>query len=93
MQKEKKKKKRLYASTAKDKNPTFYFQATLTRVLEGLICMVWVDDVMYWGLDEIYWGLDETDVLNTLELISERLEEVGLYAAAHKCTRFETSIT
>ena len=47
--------------------------------------MVWVDDV-------IYWELDETDVLNALDLILERLEEVGLYAAAHKCTFFETSI-
>ena len=41
----------------------------------------------------IYWGLDETDLFNTLELILERLEEVGLYAAAHKCTFFEISIT
>ena len=67
-------------------NATSYFQATLTRMLEGLNCMIWVDDV-------IYWGLDETDLFNTLELILERLEEVGLYAAAHKCTFFETSIT
>ena len=41
----------------------------------------------------IYWGLDETDLFNTLELILVRLEEVGLYTAAHKCTFFETSIT
>ena len=41
---------------------TSYFQATLTRVLEGPNCMVWVDDV-------IYWGLDETDLLNALDLI------------------------
>ena len=47
-------------------NATSYFQATLTRVLEGLNCMFWVDDV-------IYWGLDETDLFNTLELILERL--------------------
>ena len=67
-------------------NATSYYQATLTRVLEGLNCMVWVDDV-------IYWGLDEPDLLNTLDLILERLEEVGLYAAAHKYTFFETSIT
>ena len=67
-------------------NATSYFQATLTRVLEGLNCMIWVDDV-------IYRGLDETDLFNTLELILERLEEVGMYAAAHKCIFFETSIT
>ena len=67
-------------------NATSYFQATLTRVLEGLNCMVWVDDV-------IYWGLDETDLLNTLGLILERFDDVGLYPAAHKCTFFETNIT
>ena len=48
--------------------------------------MVWVDDV-------ISWGLDETDLFNTLDLILERLEEVRMYAAANKCTFFETSIT
>ena len=48
--------------------------------------MVWVDSV-------IHWGLNETDLLNTLDLILERLEEVGLYAAARKCICFETSIT
>ena len=67
-------------------NATSYFQSTLKRVLEGLNCTIWVDDV-------IYWGLDETDLVNTLELILERLEGVGLYDAAHKCTFFETSIT
>ena len=35
---------------------------TLTRVLEGLNCKVWMDDV-------IYWVLDETDLLHTLDLI------------------------
>ena len=67
-------------------NVTSHFQATLTPVLQGLNCLIWVDDV-------IYWGLDETDLFNTLVLILERLEEVGLYDAAHKCTLFETSIT
>ena len=47
-------------------NATSYFQATLTRVPEGLNCMIWVDDVFY-------WGLDDTDFFNTLELILERL--------------------
>ena len=41
----------------------------------------------------IYCGLDETDLLNTLDLILERLEGVGLYAAVHKCTFFVTGIT
>ena len=48
--------------------------------------MVWVDSV-------IHWGLNETDLLNTLDLILERLEEVGLYAAVHNRHFFETSIT
>ena len=39
-------------------------------MLEGLDCMIWVDDV-------IYWGSDEADLFNTLELILERVEEVG----------------
>ena len=66
-------------------NVTSYFQETFTRVLEGLECMVWVDDVLF-------GGLDETDLVNTQDLILERLEEVGLYVAAHKCTFFETGI-
>ena len=41
----------------------------------------------------IYWGLNDADLLNTLNLILEHLEEVGLYAAARKCICFETSIT
>ena len=51
-----------------------------------LNCMVWVDDVIHWGLGETY-------LLNTLDLILERLEEIGLYAAADKCTFFDTRIT
>ena len=31
-------------------------------------------------------------MLRTLELIVDRLEEVGLFAAAHKCVFFDTSI-
>ena len=67
-------------------NATSYFQATLSRVLEGLNCMILLYNVMY-------WGSDETDLFNTLELILERLEEIGLYATVHKRTFLETSIT
>eukprot|EP00903_Cladosiphon_okamuranus_P011351 g10699.t1 len=67
-------------------NATAYFQATMTELLEGLNCMVWVDDV-------IYWGHDEDDLLDTLDQVLERLEGVGLFAAAHKCIFFDTSIT
>ena len=66
-------------------NATSYFQATMTVLLEDLYSMVWVDDV-------IHWGHDEEDLLNTLDLILDRLEGVGLFAAAHKCVFFDTSI-
>ena len=39
------------------------------------------------------WGSDKIDVLNALDLILERLEEVSLYATAQQCTFFATSIT
>ena len=66
-------------------NATSYFQATMTELLAGLNCMIWVGDV-------IFWGHDEDDLLHTLELVLERLESVGLFAAAHKCIFFDTSI-
>ena len=69
-----------YASTARNFERHLLLSSDAdTRLLEGLSCMIWIDVV-------IHWGLDETDLFNTLELILERLEEVGLYAAAHKCT-------
>lgn len=43
--------------------------------------MVWVDAVFY-------SGHDEDDLLRTLELILDRLEEVGLFAASHKVRFF-----
>eukprot|EP00903_Cladosiphon_okamuranus_P015655 g14457.t1 len=67
-------------------NVTSFFQATMTQELDGLNCTVWVDDV-------VYWGKDEDALLYTLDAMLERLEDVGMYAAAHKCTFFETSIT
>ena len=58
----------------------------MTELLDGLNCMVRVDDI-------IYWGEDKEDLLHTLELVAlERLEEVGLFAAAHKCVFCDTSI-
>ena len=41
---------RLYTPTCVQQgilNATSYSQATLTRMLEGLNCMVWVDDIIY----------------------------------------------
>ena len=71
----------------------------MTELLDGLNSMVWVYDV-------IFWGHDEDDLLHTLELVLERLESVGLFAAARnvssstrpstgveRCTHAATSST
>ena len=58
----------------------------MTQALDGLNCMVWVDDV-------VYWGEDEDDCSNTPDHVLEPLEEVSMFAAAHECVLFETSIT
>lgn len=55
-----------------------YFQATLVRILEGLNSFIWVDDI-------VYWEVGEDDLVDTLDLILERLEEAGVNVAAHKC--------
>jgi len=47
--------------------------------------MIWVDDVVHWG--------EENDLLNTLDLELGRLENVGMFVAAHKCAFFDKSIT
>ncbi|CAB1118666.1 unnamed protein product [Ectocarpus sp. CCAP 1310/34] len=60
-------------------------RAVMTDILQGLSCMVWVDDVAW-------WGIDETDLLNTLDEILRRLEDKGIFAAAHKCLFFDTKI-
>ncbi|CAB1096113.1 unnamed protein product [Ectocarpus sp. CCAP 1310/34] len=52
-------------------NATSYFQATLSRILEGLNCLVWVDGV-------VNRGMEEDDLLNTLDMIVERLDGAGL---------------
>ena len=48
----------------------------MTELLAGLNCKVWVDDI-------VWWGADEDDLLNTLNKILGRLEDAGLFAAAH----------
>ena len=53
----------------------------MTDLLRGLDCKVWVDDVFYFAEDEIYF-------LCLLDEIFVRLESVGLFVAAHKCTFF-----
>ena len=66
-------------------NATSYYQGTMTDVLHGLNCLIWVDDI-------VYWGDTEEEMLNTLDLILERLESVGLFAAAHKCVFYTKSV-
>ena len=56
------------------------------RVGDGLNCKLWVDDI-------VWWGADENDLLNTLGKILGRLEDAGLFAAAHKCRFFNTEIS
>ena len=62
-------------------NATSYFQGVMTDLLCGLDCKVWVDDVFY-------FAEDETSLLCLLDEILGRLESVGLFVAAHKCTFF-----
>lgn len=52
-----------------------FFQSTLTRLLNGLKCKIWVDDVFFHGNspEELFETLDETFT---------RLESVGLFSAA-----------
>ena len=66
-------------------NATGYFQAVLSQLLDGLDCEVWVDDV-------VFWGKSATELMDTLDEILGRLEDAGLFVAAHKCTFFDTSI-
>ena len=40
----------------------------------------------------MWCGADKDDLLNTLDKIIGRLEDAGLFAAAHKCLFFDTDI-
>ena len=53
----------------------------MTDLLRDLVCDVWVDDVFDFAKDEI-------SLLCLLDEILGRLESVGLFVAAHKCTFF-----
>ena len=52
-----------------------------TDLVLDLDCNVWVDDVFYFAEDEI-------SLLCLLDEFLGRLESVGLFVAAHKCTFF-----
>lgn len=57
-------------------NATVYL---LTQALDGLNGMVWFDDI-------VYWELNEADLIAMLDAVLGRLEDAGLFAAAHKRT-------
>ena len=46
---------------------------------------IWVDDVLF-------HADTEDELLDTIDKILARLESVGLFAAAHKCTLFSREI-
>ena len=62
-------------------NAISLFQGVMTALLRGLRCKVWVDNVFYFAEDEI-------PLLCLLDKILGRLESVGLFVAAHRCTFF-----
>ena len=66
-------------------NATAYFQGVMSELLIRLKCKIWVDD-------SIVFGKIKDDLYDTLNTILERLERVGLFAAAHKCTFFAREI-
>ena len=57
----------------------------MTELLASLNCKVWIDAIVWWGANEEYF-------FNTLDTILCRLENAGLFAAAHKCMFFDTEI-
>ena len=67
-------------------NATAYFQGVMTELLAGLNCKVWVEDI-------VWWVADKNNLLNTLDKIFDRLEDTGLFVAAHKCPFFDTKIS
>ena len=66
-------------------NATAYFQGVMTDLLQGLNCKIWVDDVFF-------YADSEDALLQLLDDILARLEAVGLFAAAHKCTFFSREL-
>ena len=66
-------------------NATSYFQGVMTELLVGIKCKIWVDDVFF-------YADTEDELLDTLDEILARLESVGMFAAAHKCTFFSREI-
>lgn len=61
-------------------NAIAYFQDVMRDGLDELIesiCLVWVDDI-------VIWGNTAEQLISPLELVLARLEERGLFVAAHR---------
>ena len=57
----------------------------MTELLVGIKCKIRVDDAFF-------YADTEDELLDTLDEILARLESVGWFAAAHKCTFFSREI-
>ena len=66
-------------------NTTAYFRGVMTELLAGIKCKIRVDDVFF-------YADAEDELLDSIDEILARLESVGLFAAAHKCTFFSREI-
>ena len=69
-------------------NATAFFQSTMANILSGLLDrtrMVWIDDL-------VVWGSTPGELVDHLDDVLQRLQERGLYVAAHKCTFYEPCI-
>ncbi|CAM9307795.1 unnamed protein product, partial [Sphacelaria rigidula] len=62
-------------------NATAFFPGIMTELLVGLKSKIRVDDVFF-------FADTEDELADTLDAIFVRLENAGLFAAAHKCTFF-----
>ena len=61
------------------------FERLMDRVLQGLRCLVYLDDI-------ISFGSTFSDTLDNLTLIFERLRSYGLQLKSTKCHLFQTSV-
>ena len=65
-------------------NATAHFQDVMTEVV-GIKCKIWMDDVFH-------FADTQDELLDTIDEILARLESVGLFATADKCTFFSREI-
>ena len=66
-------------------NATAHFKGVMIQLLVEIKCKIRVDYVLF-------YADTEDELLNTIDEILPRLESVGLFAAAHKCTFFSREI-